>query len=207
MNASARNQNIALSAVCLASQLVQNAARGQTIDEDALTCLLNGVMNRTPDSAEDVYKPVTSLKVGSDIMVHQLSGQASSKDVEVTRYLAGMLSLAKKLMSHETALAKLMNNLSEIERRLEYFDIIDPSILANFGDTYSEAISPIGQKIKILGTPAVLSQKTTQSQVRACLLAGIRAAVLWRQSGGRRRQFIFKRNAMLQNAKQFNNEL
>jgi high frequency lysogenization protein len=207
MNDSARNQNIALSAVCLAAQLVQNAARGQAIDEDALTCLLNGVMNRTPDSAEDVYTPVTSLKVGSDIMVHQLSGQASSKDVEVTRYLAGMLSLAKKLMSHETALAKLMDKLSEIERRLEYFDITDPSILANFGDTYSEAISPIGQKIKILGTPAVLSQKTTQSQVRACLLAGIRAAVLWRQSGGRRRQFIFKRNAMLQNAKQFNNEL
>lgn len=207
MTASQYNQSIALAAVCQAAKMVQDSARGIAIDSESLACLLNGVMNRTPNSAEDVYQPLSALRAGSALMVHQLSGQASSKDVEVTRYLAGILSLTKKLLKDEVALTKLMTKLEEIERRLEYFEITDQSIIENFADTYSEVISPIGQKIKILGTPAVLSKKENQAKIRACLLAGIRAAVLWRQSGGKRRQFIFKRNALLKQAQQFNQKL
>ncbi|MEH6454630.1 MAG: DUF489 family protein, partial [Psychromonas sp.] len=39
-------------------------------------------------------------------------------------------------------------------------------------------------------------------KIRALLLAGVRAAVLWRQIGGKRRQLIFSRKAMLHQTKQ-----
>ena len=42
-----------------------------------------------------------------------------------------------------------------------------------------------------------------QHKVRALLLAGIRAVVLWRQLGGSRTQIIFARKKMVELAKRF----
>ena len=42
-----------------------------------------------------------------------------------------------------------------------------------------------------------------QSKVRAALLAGIRAAVLWQQVGGGRLQLMFARQRLLREAKPF----
>ncbi len=41
----------------------------------------------------------------------------------------------------------------------------------------------------------------TLHRVRALLLAGVRAAVMWRQMGGKRRHILFKRKAILHSAK------
>lgn len=202
-----RNQTIAMAALCEAALLIQQVSKGQAFDSQALATLVGGIMNTAPENVDQVYPNLASLKQGSYLLVHQLSGQATSKDVEVTRYLAGMMSLSKKLLNNQTALTGLSTSLKEVERRLEHFDITDASIIGNFADIYSKNISPIGQKIKVIGTPQNLKQPIIQNQVRAVLLAGVRAAVLWRQMGGKRRQFIFSRNKILKSAISFNNEL
>ena len=202
-----RNQTIAMAAICQAALMIQHAAKGQSINYESLEVLLAGVMNTNPDSPEDVYPKPHLLEAGSALLVHQLSGQATSKDVEVTRYLAGMMSLSKKVMKSASAGSDLSNAIDNIERRLEHFELTSPSVIENFADAYSKIISPIGQKIKVIGTPTILKQPSVQSLVRALLLAGIRAAVLWRQTGGQRRQFIFSRNAILKNAISLNKEL
>lgn len=50
--------------------------------------------------------------------------------------------------------------------------------------------------------PAVLQSPQVQAKVRATLLAGIRAAVLWHQVGGGRLQLMFSRNRLTTQAKQ-----
>ena len=207
MSEQMRNQTIAMAALCEAALLIQQVSKGQAFDSQALATLVAGIMNTAPENVDQVYPNLASLKQGSYLLVHQLSGQATSKDVEVTRYLAGMMSLSKKLLNNQTALTGLSSSLKEVERRLEHFDITDASIIGNFADIYSKNISPIGQKIKVIGTPQNLKQPIIQNQVRALLLAGVRAAVLWRQMGGKRRQFIFSRNKILKSAISFNNEL
>lgn len=207
MSEQMRNQTIAMAALCEAALLIQQVSKGQAFDSQALATLVGGIMNTAPENVDQVYPNLASLKQGSYLLVHQLSGQATSKDVEVTRYLAGMMSLSKKLLNNQTALTGLSTSLKEVERRLEHFDITDASIIGNFADIYSKNISPIGQKIKVIGTPQNLKQPVIQNQVRALLLAGVRAAVLWRQMGGKRRQFIFSRNKILKSAISFNNEL
>lgn len=52
-------------------------------------------------------------------------------------------------------------------------------------------ISPLGPRIQVTGSPAVLQSPQVQAKVRATLLAGIRAAVLWHQVGGGRLQLMF----------------
>jgi len=62
-------------------------------------------------------------------------------------------------------------------------------------------ISPLGPRIQVTGSPAVLQNSLLQSKVRATLLAGIRAAVLWQQVGGGRLQLMFSRQRLLREAK------
>ncbi|XMR37004.1 DUF489 family protein [Escherichia coli] len=50
----------------------------------------------------------------------------------------------------------------------------------------TDAVRPIGPRIQVAGTPLFLQQPLVQHKVRALLLAGIRACVLWRQLGGSR---------------------
>lgn len=67
---------------------------------------------------------------------------------------------------------------------------------------YVDVISPLGPRIQVTGSPAVLQSAQVQAKVRATLLAGIRAAVLWHQVGGGRLQLMFSRNRLTTQAKQ-----
>ena len=50
----------------------------------------------------------------------------------------------------------------------------------------------------VRGEQAVLASADSQHMIRALLLAGMRAAVLWRQCGGNRMKLIFQRKALLE---------
>ena len=60
---------------------------------------------------------------------------------------------------------------------------------------YQDTISTLGPKIMVSGEQPHLSNERNANKVRALLLAGIRSAVLWKQCGGSRWQFLFGRNA------------
>ena len=47
--------------------------------------------------------------------------------------------------------------------------------------------------LQVAGNANLLKTTDVQNQLRALLLAGLRAAVLWRQVGGRRLQLLFNR--------------
>ncbi len=49
----------------------------------------------------------------------------------------------------------------------------------------------------VRGEPVVLASPDNQHMIRALLLAGMRAAVLWRQCGGNRIRLILGRKALL----------
>jgi high frequency lysogenization protein len=56
-------------------------------------------------------------------------------------------------------------------------------------------------RIQVSGSPQILQRDENAEKVRALLLAGIRSAVLWRQSGGRRWQLIFNRRKVIHHAR------
>lgn len=66
---------------------------------------------------------------------------------------------------------------------------------------YVDVISPLGPRIQVTGSPAVLQSPQVQAKVRSALLAGIRAAVLWHQVGGGRLQLMFSRNRLVNRGK------
>jgi high frequency lysogenization protein len=95
---------------------------------------------------------------------------------------------------------ELGERISHVQRQLAHIDFQNPQIVSSLASIYSDIISPLAPRIQVAGNPDYLSQPATQHKVRALLLAGVRAAVMWRQMGGKRRNILFKRKHILNSA-------
>ena len=70
------------------------------------------------------------------------------------------------------------------------------NVIASLGETYQETISTFKTRIVVQGDPSLLQTRMMPERVRACLMAGIRFALLWHQQGGRRWKLVFHRKAL-----------
>jgi high frequency lysogenization protein len=112
------------------------------------------------------------------------------------------LSLERKLAKNRKALNDLGDRISHVQRQLAHVDFEHQQIVSSLASVYTDIISPLAPKIQVAGSQQFLSQPAVQHKVRALLLAGVRAAVLWRQMGGKRRQILFNKGHILEAAKQ-----
>lgn len=198
---------VALAALAQAAAAVKQVARyGSVRDSNAVNVLLSSVLNQSPASINELYPNLASLRLGLESLLQQI-GATRDKDVEVTRYVVGMLALERRLHSNPKALEQLGQRLQHIHRQQNDFHFAEDTIIASMGGTYSDLISPLGQPLKINGKQEHLKQSSNQNLIRALLLAGVRNAVLWRQLGGKRRQFIFSRQRMVRAAQSILREL
>lgn len=195
------NQVLALAGLCQALKLVQTTARSSEQDKDALATMLNSVAVVNAEQPLQIYgNDLANLQQGLQLIVDQ-QGDKSQKDIELTRYVVGVLALERRLNKNRSNLNRLADKLQHLERQLQHFSITDDNMLASLADTYAECISSLGGRIQIYGQPELLKQTTVQHKVRALLLAAIRSAVLWRQAGGSRLHFIFQRRKLVAQAK------
>ncbi|MCL1073258.1 high frequency lysogenization protein HflD [Shewanella dokdonensis] len=190
---------MALAATLQAVAQVQYIARHGETDDEQLAAALNTILVTDPDSIDDIYPDKKVLANGYRWVINQL-GDNHQKDVEITRYLVGLLALERKLSRNNAALAMMSERIQQVRRQLQHFAVTDEQVIANLADIYSDIISNLGPKIQISGNPNILQQKQVQNKIRALLLAAMRSAVLWRQLGGKRRQLVFSRKAIVDTA-------
>lgn len=202
MQYSLSTQIIALAALCQALKLVQQVARSSELDKEALSLILQSVAVIDAERPLQIYGDDTAnLREGFKLIIDQL-GDKPQKDVELTRYIVGVLALERRLAKTPANLARLGDKLQHLQRQLQHFTVLDDNMLANLADIYADCISSLGSRIQIYGQPELLKQPAVQHKVRALLLAAVRAAVLWRQAGGSRLNFIFKRRKLVDQARQ-----
>ena len=202
MSDNKNNQVLAFAAMCQCAQLVHNIARTGTIDNQQWQVCVNSLVITDPDNATDIYSSSADLFLGFKTLISQLSDDSDNRSVEVTKYVAGLISLERKVMKSPKSLAMMSQRVDQVKRQLHHFTVDDPAVIANFASIYSDIISPLGSKIQISGVPEQLQQKIIQEKIRALLLAGVRAAVLWRQMGGKRRHLLLARKELVKNAQQ-----
>lgn len=192
--------NLALAGVCQAAALVQQLARQGNADSDAIEASLSSILVTDPESPQHVFGKLNNLKLGYSTLAAQLSNKQTTKDTELTRYVASILGLERKLARKPKAMGELAERISHVQRQLAHIDFQNPQIVSSLASIYSDIISPLAPRIQVSGNPEYLGQPATQHKVRALLLAGVRAAVMWRQMGGRRRYILFKRKYIYNSA-------
>jgi len=189
---------LALAGICQSARLVQQLAHQGHCDADALHVSLNSVVDLNPSSTLGVFGgSEANLRLGLETLLGVLN--ASSRqglNAELTRYTLSMMVLERKLNAAKGAMDTLGDRISGLQRQLDHFDLQSETLLSAMAGIYVDVISPLGPRIEVTGSPQV------QAKVRASLLAGIRAAVLWQQVGGGRLQLMFYRNRLTTQAKQ-----
>uniref|UniRef100_UPI004047AACD high frequency lysogenization protein HflD n=1 Tax=Shewanella baltica TaxID=62322 RepID=UPI004047AACD len=200
MNEQLVNRTMAFAGILQAIAQVQHLARHGELDNAELAASLNTILVTKPDNTADVYQDKIVLQKGYKLILNQL-GDSSQKDVEITRYLVGVLALERKLVRSNSGLGMLAERINQVNRQLHHFAITDEQVIANLASIYSDIISNLGPKIQISGNPVCLQRPIVQQKIRALLLAAMRSAVLWRQLGGKRRHLVFARKAIVDTAK------
>lgn len=194
---------LALSGICQSARLVQQLAHQGHCDADALHVSLNSVIDMNPSSTLGVFGgSEANLRLGLETLLGVLN--ASSRqglNAELTHTLSLMV-LERKLSSAKGALNTLGDRINGLQRQLDHFDLQSDTLMSAMAGIYVDVISPLGPRIQVTGSPAVLQSPQVQAKVRASLLAGIRAAVLWHQVGGGRLQLMFSRHRLTTQAKQ-----
>ncbi len=195
---------LALAGICQSARLVQQLAHQGHCDSDALHVSLNSVIDLSPDSTLAVFGgSVANLKLGLETLLSVLNaGQRQGLSAELTRYTLSLMVLERKLHASKGALDTLGNRIAGLQRQLDHFDLESDTLMNAMAGIYVDVISTLGPRIQVTGSPAVLQSSQVQAKVRATLLAGIRAAVLWHQVGGGRLQLMFSRGRLCSQAKQ-----
>lgn len=198
-----KEQAIALSAIFQAAELVATLARKGTLDEAQAEPLLNSILVVNAEKTEDIYGGQFdcqgNLAMGRRIAKQVMGKEREAVNPDTIRYALSMIHLESKLQKDSTMLAAIGRQLSQVERQKEHFDsVMHENMVAGISGMYQDTLSKMSFRIQVHGDSRHLQQPYIANQVRALLMAGVRAAMLWRQVGGRRWHLIFKRKAILQ---------
>ena len=195
---------LALAGICQSARLAQQLAHQGHCDTDALHVSLNSVIDLNPGSTLAVYGgSEANLKLGLETLLGVLNASnRQGLNAELTRYTLSLMVLERKLHASKGAMDTLGSRIAGLQRQLEHFDLESDALLSAMAGIYVDVISPLGPRIQVSGSPAVLQNPQVQSKVRASVLSGIRAAVLWQLVGGGRLQLMFSRNRLCTQAKQ-----
>lgn len=208
-----KDQTITFAALCQVAHHVQQVSHHNRISDEDMSVLLNSLIQMSPENTLAVYGgELANVKQGLELLVEHLSGttknnETKEKDPEFTRYLINLINLERRLNKQPKQLSLLGERLEACNRQLEHYPITSDTLIASFASIYSDIISPLGASIQVTGNPAILKQTSNQHKIRALLLSGIRAAVLWRQVGGKRRNILFHRKKIVSTAKQLLNTI
>jgi high frequency lysogenization protein len=75
--------------------------------------------------------------------------------------------LERKLAASKGAMNTLGNRIAGLQRQLEHFDLQSETLLSAMAGIYVDVISPLGPRIQVTGSPAVLQSPQVQAKVRA----------------------------------------
>ncbi len=197
MNIAIRNRCIALAGMYQAVKLVQQTAQGERRDAAATKASIRSILNTDPESAIAVYGDSRALMPGLELTSSQLGNDSKQRDMTLTGYVITLMHLERKL-SREAGLMKVLaSGIDSVKEQIKMADETDPAIIAALAGVYTDTISTLQPRIMVKGEESVLRNSDSKNMIRALLLAAMRAAVLWRQSGGNRLRLIFQRKQIL----------
>ena len=190
---------MALSGLYQAATLVQKVAREGDVDTSPLATCIESLFRIESESSEAIFGGWNNLQCGLATLIRQLDRK--ERDLELTRYAVCLLFLERKVVRRKEMLRTIMDGVDVATAQADYFSSTHENVLAKLADIYRNTISTLSPRIMVSGTQAYLNNPTNANKIRALLLAGLRATVLWRQLGGNRMQLLFSRGQILRSAR------
>lgn len=208
-----RSETIALAALFQACNQIQKIARTGYADSHASAAIIRALIITDAKTVDDIYDP-HKLVVGLKQLITSftsINGEKQESTIEITKTAFKLIALEQAIEKNAQIFNRLGQSidnlrLSILSNHSDYEEgnadtVLQEDCIKEYANLYQSLISPNFPKLIIYGEEQYLRISENQDQIRALLLAAIRAIVLWRQVGGRRRFFIFRRKSLLDTAK------
>ena len=200
-----RDKTIAFAGVYQAAYLVHQIATQGQADSVALTSLLKALFVENPQTTLETFGEVGNLRLGLQTMRVQMGATkhlGETRNIQITQYVIALLALEKEMSESPELETAIFKKLETSQAQVNHFGLLHENTLAGLALAYTETLARTRPKVIIRGAHGYLTQQNNANRIRACLLAGVRAARLWRQVGGRRWQLIFSRGKYIHEADQ-----
>jgi len=182
---------IALAGMFQAIALVRAIALRGGAEASAVQPSLASIFKIDAESPADVFGGIGSLRLGLETLIDQLDDK--KRDLSITRIAVSVMRLQRKLAARSRMLGDLRDAIETLAGQTPGLGVGDALVVTRLAKIYADTISTLQPRILVEGNPQFLRQETQAAQIRALLLAAIRAAVLWQQLGGSQWRLLFRR--------------
>jgi len=188
------NRVLALAGIAQALAQVRRIAETGAADAGVLGTAMDSVFRIDAESPAAVFGDVAAVTPGLRLLRAYLRNE--SGDALLPRLGLAVLQLERRFVRDEAA-ARVHEGILRIAPDAAGQGSTHPDVLAALGALYASTVSGLRPRVMVQGNPHYLGQAGVVAEIRAALLAALRAAVLWRQVGGSLWDFPLRRRAML----------
>lgn len=199
------DRTLALAGLFQAARLTQQLAREGRCPAEALAAGVHSLFMIDAGTTTEVFGGVGGVKLGLKLLRDKLAGKTEPSDMEIARYVVALLALERQLERRPDAQDAIRRGLEAVEAQTRGLEpaageALPVPVVEKIAELYTQTVSPLGPRILVNGEQGYLANSLIAAKVRCALFAGIRAAFLWRQLGGRRWQLLFQRKKIADEA-------
>ena len=175
------------------AQVRRIADTGQS-ESTKVQVALDSVFRIDATDTQAVYGDIASVRSGLRLLRDYLAN--TNRDEALGKLGLSVLNLEHRFSSESAVAAKVGAGIEGLSAQAERLGSTHPDVVAGLGSLYADTVSTLRPRVMVQGNPHYLGQAGVVAEIRALLLAALRSAVLWRQSGGSLWDFLFRRREM-----------
>ena len=193
-------QTLALASILQSTTLVHQLASTGRCDSIGNKVSLNSIVNQSAQ-IEEIFQSPEDLTIGLDSLKTVLDSK--TKGVQnIMLYAISLINLEKKLMKQGQLLKQISSEIDLINKQA-FFEIHHSNSIARLAELYKNTLGMLNPRIMVKGEQLYLSNQHTANNIRALLLAGIRAVSLWKSLGGKTWHLALNKKKTLQTINSF----
>lgn len=196
MSSNFSDRVLALAALAQALQQVRRIAETGHADAGIMQTALDSVFRIDAADTRSVFGHVHALQPGLKLLRSYFSGD--NQDDALPRLGLSVLQLERRFIREGQLIDEVTQGVARLSPQMQQHNSTHPDVIAGLGSLYADTLSQLKPRVMVQGNPHYLGQPGVVAEIRAILLAAVRAAVLWRQLGGSYWDFLFSRRAMVQ---------
>ena len=189
-----KQQTLALASLLQSTALVHQLASTGQCDSQGNRASLGSIVNQSTQ-IEDIFNSPEDLRIGLDSLKVILNSKTKSVQ-NIMLYAISLINLEKKLMKQSQLLTKISSEIEYINKQ-EFFEIHHANSIARLAELYKNTLGSLNPTIMVKGEQIYLSNQHTANNIRALLLAGIRAVSLWKSLGGKTWHLVLNKKKTL----------
>ena len=185
---------LALGALLVALSQVRRIAETGQSDTATLQLALDSVFRLDAADTAAAVGGVDAVRPGLRLLSDYLAG--TNKDEALGKLAMAVMQLERRFVADGAMTERVRTGLRALQGPVERLGSPHHDVVAGLASLYADTISHLRPRVMVQGNPHYLGQAGVVAEIRALLLAALRAAVLWRQMGGSLWDFLFRRRDM-----------